>query len=159
MKTTLLCSLLIITTFICCKESQKGMTFKEAENMGISFDSLELEYKTLHSLGKSDTLLIEKAGKAYYNFFNAFNTYLTNKNLKWPFEVKCFHKMYFSPDGSFNYFLFNFLNEPPYKVSPEQETKFKILLNEFIDNYKFPITTDVKYSQCGSIIYGSKKKN
>lgn len=63
------------------------MTFKEAENMGISFDSLELEYKTLHSLGKSDTLLIEKAGKAYYNFFNAFNTYLTNKNLHKIFQL------------------------------------------------------------------------
>ena len=164
MKTTLIFFLFIIITFICCNESSKGLTFKEAEKIGIYFDSLNLEYKSAVRVDKSDCVFtsdedIEKVGLAYDKLVNDFLKYLSERNLKWPFPAKCFHKIYFSPDGSIDYFLFNFLNEPPYKVSLEQETKFKKLLNEFIANYKFPITADVKYSQCGSIMYGSKKEN
>ena len=102
---------------------------------------------------------MEKTSTAYQNLFDEFGKFLKEKNFKWPFAASCFQKVYLSEDGKIDYFLFNFLGEPPYEVTADQEMKFKRLLNEFIKVYKFPITASTKHSQCGTVVYGLKKSN
>lgn len=99
-----------------------------------------------------------KATLAYQNLVEDFGKYLTKNNFNWPFATSCFQKVYFREDGTIDYFLFNFLGEPPYEVTADQEIKFKILLNKFISEYKYPISANMKYSQCGTIVYGLKRE-
>lgn len=156
----LLYSVLIIASFS-CNENQKGLTIQEAERNGILFDSLNIIYKSAVSVDTSRAVFkvdadIEKAHIAYQNLLNDFGKFLTKNNFKWPFSTTCFQKVYFSKDGTIDYFLFNFLGEPPYEVTVDQELKFKNLLNEFIKGYSYPVTANMKYSQCGTVVYGSK---
>jgi len=152
----------VIITILSCIENPKGLTIQEAEKMGIFFDSLNVVYKSAVSVDTSNAVFktepdIEKAHIAYQNLLEEFSKFLTKKNFKWPFATSCFQKIYFSEDGKIDYFLFNFLGEPPYKVTADQEMKFKSLLNIFIKVYKYPITANMKYSQCGTVVYGLKK--
>lgn len=154
----------VIILCISCNEIPKGLTIQEAEKQGIFFDSLNIIYKSAISVDTSNAVFktetdMEKASIAYQNLLDEFGKYLTKNNFKWPFATTCFQKVYFSEDGKIDYFLFNFLGEPPYEVTADQEMKFKSLLNEFIEIYKYPITANMKYSQCGTIVYGLKKSN
>lgn len=146
-----------------CKDDPKGLTIQEADKKGIFFDSLNMVYKSAVSVDTANAVFktepeMEKVSIAYQNLINEFSNFLTDNNYNWPFATTCFQKIYFSEDGKIDYFLFNFLGEPPYKVTPDQENKFKVLLNEFIEYYKYPIISDLKYSQCGTVIYGLKKE-
>lgn len=163
MKNFQLVALIFIVISISCKENdkEKTMTFLEAEGKGILFDSLNLVYKSAVSIDTSNSVFKnetdkEKATIAYQNLLNDFGKFLKKNNFKWPFATTCFQKVYFREDGNIDYFLFNFLGEPPYEVSADQETKFKKLMNEFIKSYKYPITANMKFAQCGTVVYGSK---
>ncbi len=157
----------IVLTFVViiigCKEKdkEKAMTILEAEGKGILFDSLSLEYKsavgidTVNSVFKNETDK-EKAIIAYQNLLDDFGKFLKKNNFKWPFATTCFQKVFFREDGNIDYFLFNFLGEPPYEVSADQEKKFKELMNEFIKSYKYPVTANMKFAQCGTVVYGMK---
>lgn len=137
------------------------MPFLEAEGKGIFIDSLDLIYESAVNVDSSKAVFkeetdIERAMLAYRDMNKDFGKFLKENNFKWPFAITCFQKVYFNNDGSIDYFIFNFLGEPPYKISAEQEMKFKELLNKFISTYKFPITADMKYTQCSTIVYESK---
>ncbi len=147
-----------------CDEIPRGMTVLEAEEKGIYFDSLNVTYKsavstdTTNSVFKNESDMV-KSIQEYQNMLDEFGKYLSEHNFNWPFATSCFQKVYFNEDGHIDYYLFNFLGEPPYEVSAEQELKFKKLLNEFIKGYKFSIKANQKYSQCGTVVYGLKKDN
>jgi len=156
-------ALVSILYTISCKEKdkEKAMTFLEAEGKVILFDSLSSVYKCAVSIDRSNSVFknepdMEKATIAYQNLLNDFGKFLMKNNFKWPFATTCFQKVFFREDGTIDYFLFNFLGEPPYEVSADQEKKFKELMNEFIKSYKYPITANMKFAQCCTVVYGSK---
>lgn len=151
----------IIVTTVSCSKEYKAMTIQEAESKGIMFDSLSEVYKSAVSIDTANSVFknetdMEKATTAYQILLNDFGKFLTKNNFKWPFATTCFQKVFFHEDGKIDYFLFNFLGEPPYEVSAEQEKKFKDLMNEFIKSYKFPVTANMKFAQCGTVVYGMK---
>lgn len=152
----------VIIIFLCCNEIPKGLTIQEAEVKGIFFDSLNAVYSMANSVDTSKPVFkteadMEKAFIGYQNLFDEFGKFLKEKNFKWPFATSCFQKVYFNEAGEIDYFLYNFLGEPPYEVTADQEMKFQKLLNEFIKVYKFPVTANRKHSQCGTVVYGLKK--
>lgn len=153
---------LAFTIFMGCKEDPIGLTFLEAEKKGISFDSLNVIYKSANSLDSTKTVFKTEADMidgsiAYQNLYDELGKYLKEKGFKWPFATTCFQRIYFNEEGTIDYYLYNFLGEPPYEVTADQEMKFKGILNEFIKNYKFPVKTNGKHSQCGTVVYGLKK--
>ena len=153
----------LIIILLGCNENPIGLTIQEAEKKGIFFDSLNLVYRSAISVDTSNAVFktesdMEKASTAYQNLFDEFGKYLKANHFNWPFATSCFQKIYINEDGKIDYFLFNFLGEPPYEVTAAQENKFKSLLNEFIKDYTFPFTTSMKHSQCGTVVYGLKKE-
>ncbi|KEO75265.1 hypothetical protein [Anditalea andensis] len=149
MKIYLLCIFLTLTG-LCY--GQAAMTFDEALAKGINIEKLDKEYKSgIHS----DTSLavfknVNEYISAYQSMLQELGKHLQEKGFKWSKPTKCFNRIYFAENGEVDYFLFNFYQD---EISIEQEEIFKNLLNDFIQEYRFPIREDEKFAQCSPVNY------
>jgi len=94
---------------------------------------------------------------AYIQLLQDLGQFLSDQRFTWKKATRCFNRIYFSPDGSIDYFLFNFLGKAEDKPDEVTEKEFQNLLNLFIANYQFPLTAKVKFAQCSPTTYLPKK--
>lgn len=138
-----------------------GITFQKAEKQGIAYKYLDSIYK---SAVHTDTSLAvfktekeqEALQQAYIKLLNDFGVFLTTNEFFWDKPTYCFNRIYFNKDGSIDYFLFNFLGKGGDLPSTEKQKEFQRLLNLFIQNYKFSLTSDTKFAQCSPTVYKPK---
>lgn len=138
-----------------------GMTFQEAEKKGISIDHLESIYK---SAVHSDTSLAvfktpeqqDALYEAYVKLLQDFGNFLAKNNFKWEKPTKCFNRIYFSPNGKIDYFLFNFMGKAN-ELPADKQATFNKLLNQFVKYYQFAATAKVKFAQCSPTTYMPQK--
>lgn len=135
--------------------AQKAMTFSEAEQRLDNYHSLDEEYKSaVHSdvglaVFKSDEEQ-RKHIESYQKFLQRLGMHLKSNGFKWANSTKCFNRIYFDKDGTIDYFLFHFTEE---NVPADQAKRFQSLLEEFISDYRYPVTASVKFAQCGPVRY------
>lgn len=136
-----------------------ALSFQEAEQKGISIKHLDSVYKSALHIDTSLAVFKtekeqEMVKKAYITLFKDFGKFLKTHNFKWDKPTRCFNKIYFNTDGHIDYFLFNFLGKTVEdKPTEEKQKEFQYLLNLFIKDYKFPLTTKTKFAQCSPTIY------
>jgi len=95
--------------------------------------------------------------QAYIKLLQDFGQFLSNNNFKWEKPTRCFNRIYFSSNGTTDYFLFNFLGKIEDKPTENIEKEFQRILNVFISDYKFPLTAKTKFAQCSPTTYMPKK--
>lgn len=145
--------------FSCQSVSQnRGITFQNAVKQGISFEHLDSIYTSaIHadsSLAVFKTEIEEEELlQAYTKLLQDFGKFLSANNFKWEKPTKCFNRIYFSADGTIDYFLYNFLGSSENKPNEENQKEFDRLLNVFISDYKISITADKKFAQCSPTTY------
>ena len=135
-----------------------GLTFQNAEKQGISIKHLDSIYiSAVHtdtSLAVFKTEIEQEAmQQAYIKLLQDFGKFLSENNFKWEKPTRCFNRIYFSADGTIDYFLFNFLGKPEDKPAENIEKEFQKLLNVFILDYKFSLTAKTKFAQCSPTTY------
>jgi hypothetical protein len=129
---------------------QSGMTFKDASGI---FQDLEERYKSAVHVDTSQAVFPGKGQEvfnAYFKMFKDFAGFLKENKFTWGKPTRCINKIFFSADGTVDYFLFNFNNG---EINEDKEIEFKRLLNEFLKDFKFSLSADEKFSQCGPVIY------
>jgi hypothetical protein len=151
MKALFLYILFTLTMFTL--QAQKAMTFEQAKASGISTQTLDSLYQSaLHSdstksvFGKRP----EEFMKGYSQLLKDLNQYLHGHGYRWEQETRCFNRIYFNPDGSIAYFLYNLKKGV---ITPEKEKQFDTLLNGFIKTYRFPLGAPVRFAQCSPTVY------
>lgn len=143
--------LLTISTY-----GQIGLTFNNAKNQGIDIKSLDSIYMNAINYADSTKGAFININEFYDNYLNMlkeFGRFLNENDFKWEKTTKGFNRIYFNTDGSVDYFLYNFKEG---EISEEKELRFNQLLNEFIKNYKFPMTNEHKFVQCSPVNYLDK---
>ncbi len=138
-----------------------GLSFKEAEKKNISIELLDTHYKSAIHSDTSQAVFkteIEQVAlqQAYVKMLQDFGKFLSENNFKWEKPTRCFQRIYFKPDGTVDYFLYNFLTknvEPKDQLSEEKQVDFDRLLNIFIKNYQFSVKANVKFAQCSPATY------
>lgn len=135
-----------------------GLTFQQAEKQGISIKHLDSMY--MSAVHSDSSLAVFKTAteqealqKAYTKLLQDFNKFLLQKDFKWEKPTKCFNRIYFTPEGTIDYFLFNFLGKPENKPSEKVEAEFVRLLNVFIADYRFALTAKTRFAQCSPTTY------
>jgi len=135
-----------------------GLTFQNAEKQGISIKHLDSIYisavhtDTSLAVFKTETEQ-EAMQQAYIKLLQDFGKFLSENNFKWEKPTRCFNRIYFSADGTIDYFMFNFLGKPEDKPAENIEKEFQKLLNVFILDYKFSLTAKTKFAQCSPTTY------
>lgn len=155
MRNFMMCLLFILLSFAAV--SQQAMTFNAAGSKGIRLTYLDSTYKSgLHSDSTKAVFGNKQAEfiAAYRQLLQDLGNHLRSKGFTWGKETRCFNRIYFSQDGTIDYFLYNFNKD---QITPEQEKAFDTYLNEFIKTYHFPLTADTKFSQCSPVVYNDKK--
>lgn len=131
------------------------MTFAEAEQKVKKYSKLDKEYKSaVHS---DVALAVFKSDEeqrthiaSYQKFLQGLSKHLKSNGFEWTTTTKCFNRIYFAKDGSIDYFLFDFLED---NVTVEQAENFRHLVERYISDYRFPLTSKVKFAQCGPVRY------
>lgn len=133
--------------------AQRAMSILEAEMSGMSMNHLDSIY---HSALDSDstkavfgTRQVEFQ-EAYIKMINDLSIFLNKNKFKWETPVKCFNRIYFSPSGRIDYFLFKFKHGD---LSSEKEKTFTKLVDEFTKDYQFAVKAENKFAQCSPIKY------
>lgn len=132
----------------------------ETTHKGISIKYLDSIYKS--AVFPSDTVRAvfkteeqeEAMHSAYVELLQDLGVFLTAHDFEWGSARLCFNRIYFAPDGSIDYFLYEFKGDN--KPSEEKQKEFSQLLNLFIQNYKIPIEADQKFAQCSPVRYMPK---
>ena len=139
--------------FLCavCGFTQKSMQLEDAEK-NEKFQKLDSLYKS--GIHTDTTIAVFKNQEvyiaAYQEFIFQLADFLAKNNFKWGKEVRCFNKIYFSKEGTVDYFLYNFKEG---QLSDEQKVIFATLLQRFIEDAQFGLKADVPFSQCSPIKY------
>ena len=153
-----LLTLFLFTTFsISVLSAQKGFRREEAEKNGVRVSLLDSTYKSaIHTDPKLAVFTDqETVSKAYTQLLMDFGQFLVSKNFQWEQPVSGFNRIYFNKDGRIDYFIYQFRGDV---LSPSQVSQFDQLLNEFIQQYTFPLHADVKFAQCSPVTYVPKEK-
>lgn len=134
--------------------SQVAMSFKDAPQKGIEVKTLDSNYKSAidsdlqKAVFKTDAE-IEKHITAYQEFLMNFGAFLEDNNFKWEENTRAFNRIYMRPDGTIDYFLYQFNTTIP----EVKEKEFNRLLNIYIKDRKFGITANEKFAQCSPVTY------
>jgi len=134
-------------------------TFEDAESTGISISKLDDTYPSAAHYEPEKGVFKERQPeflKSYVNMHQELGKYLTQNGFNWPKTTQLFTRVYFDSSGTIDYFLIN-----PKKANLDEgeiELYFR-LLNEFIKDYKLPISASSGFAQCSPIKYVSKKKD
>jgi hypothetical protein len=129
-------------------------TFKDAvENKGLSIEKLDAAYQS--ALHDDSTKAAFKGREkefheAYISLLRDLGTHLKENDFKWGKKTRCFNRIYIDKDGGIDYFLFNF---KPEEISSEKVEQFRQHLEQFIQNYKFPLSNKVNFAQCSPVTY------
>lgn len=135
-----------------------ALPFQDAEKQGISIKHLDSIYKnavnsdTSQAVFKTDTAQ-EKLQQSYTKLLKDLGNYLSKNNFKWEKRTPCFNKVYFNNEGTIDYFLFIFRGNAKDNPSEAKQKEFQRLLNLFIKDYKFSLTANTKFTQCGGAVY------
>ena len=138
-----------------------GLSFQEAEEQGIVIKELDSIYKSaIHADTAQAVFKTEEEQRAmfeaYQKLLQDFGGFLSNHDFIWDKSTRCFNRIYFDTDGTIDYFLFNFLEDEPDKLSDEKQKEFQRLLNLFIADYKIPLTAKSKFAQCSPTRYAPR---
>jgi hypothetical protein len=142
-----------------------GLTFQDAIKQGLTIQHLDSIYKSAVHVDTSQAVFKTEAEQnavyeSYVKMLQDFGIFLTANNFNWEKPTKCFNKIYFSSDGTIDYFLYCFTTsgiKAESQLSQEKQAEFNRLLNLFIFNYKFPLTAKTKFAQCSPATYMPKE--
>lgn len=133
--------------------AQLGISLAGAEDRGISIPRLDSTYQSgIHSdpdlavFGDQQNEYIQ----AYYALIRDLTSYLNTNDFRWGGQTRCFNRIYFNPDGTIEYFIYEFEEG---EISDERKEQFEQLLNEFIVDTKFPLSKNVRFAQCSPVNY------
>ncbi len=133
----------------------KCYPWKEVEKSGVTFNELDSTYTDATN---ADTTMLtafkgreDEFGKAWKKLLQDISTFLWKNSFRWDSLTQCFNVFYFDSDGTIDYYFYNIKDF----TKTEQYEK---LMNEFIKDYKFPLTAETKFKQCGSAIFQDKKE-
>lgn len=89
--------------------------------------------------------------KAWIKLLQDMSAFLSKNNFKWGKATNCWNQFYFDKSGTIDHYI--------YKIDDfEQTEEFEKLMNEFIKNYKFPLTAEIKFKQCGYARFQDRKE-
>jgi hypothetical protein len=130
--------------------------FTEAARQGIRFEVLDSIYRP--ALDQDSTKAVfhgreDQFQKAYGALLGDLNSYLKQNGFVWQKNVRCFNRIYLSPEGKIDYFLYHFL---PGELESKEQKKFSSLLDSFIRQYEFPLKTQTRFAQCSPVIYKAR---
>jgi hypothetical protein len=140
---------------------QKAISQEDAIKFGIDIEKLDQNYKSaIHSDTTKAVFKSEedqqKLQKVYNKLIQDFNSFLSQNGFKWEKKTRCFQRIYFSSDGTIDYFIYNFKlksvlpNDIP---TEEKQAEFKRLLSLFIKDYVFELKAKIPFAQCSPTLY------
>ena len=87
--------------------------------MGADFKAGRADNSYASAIRSDTSLAVFKTEKvkealplAYFKLLQDLGVFLSTNNFLWMKPTRCFNRIYFSPNGSIDYFLFNFLGKP-----------------------------------------------
>jgi hypothetical protein len=147
----------ILLIFFISSFSCDGQTivsdFQAAVQKGISISELDSMYQSAIHENPAKAAFAgheKELTEAYSSLLTDLNSFLYRKNFWWEKNIRCFNRIYFSKNGTIDYFLFSF---KPGELEPAKQQHFEKLVAEFVGSYQFPLRHALPFAQCSPVTY------
>lgn len=146
---------LIFTLFEYSFSQTRCFSWSERDKSGNNLNELDSIYTDADNI---DTTLITAFRGREAELYDAMkqllqdiSTFLWKNNFKWEKQTSCRNYFFFNKDGTVDFYMyfikdFNKIDE------------FEKLMNEFIKDYKFPLTAEMKFKLCAPARFQDKKE-
>lgn len=147
---------LIFTLFEFSFSQTRCYPWKELDKSGFTYTELESVYT--EAVNADTTTFTAFQGredelhKAWMRLLQDLSAFLSKNNFKWGTATNCWNRFYFDKDGTIDYYFYQIKDF-------DKSDEFEKLMNEFIKVYKFPLTAEMNFKQCGYAIFQDKKEN
>lgn len=134
-------------------------SFQNAQKNGNSIWTLENEYPKACAADLFSSVFknehdVNSLYIAYNKMMEDLKKYLKANSFAFDAPTKCINRVYFSANGSIDYFYFNFLaSDPATKPTIEKQDEFKRLLSSFIADYRMNISAPSKFAHYSPITF------
>lgn len=158
MKSIVLTLLLTVTTLSLCAQHQ-ALSFEKADELGISRKQLDSLYQSAVNVDSTQAVFnTTESNKSfisnYYQMLKDIGAFLREKGLIWKENVSLFHRVYFAPDGSIDYYLYTFRGDKSTRPPTQDIELYDRLMKEFVAQYNIGKQADKKFVQCGKVTFG-----
>ena len=96
---------------------------------------------------------MEEVRASWVNLHQHMQTFLAENNFDWGVNdslISIVNRIYFSPDGEIEYYLFGIQNE---NVAEEKKNAYKKILESFSAKKEINLERRRRFAQCGKIYY------
>lgn len=157
MKKQLLVFLLLFPFLI---SAQTCITFQQADKNGKGQVQLDSVYLPAFHADSTKAVFPGKRqdefSEAWTAYFSGLMKYLAKNDFTWGKETNCFQKIYFSPSGKVEYWLYNFQKKDNIPEATQQ--RFEALLLEYSKKHRIHIKADVPFTQCATVVFYDVKE-
>lgn len=148
MKKIFITSLIILGFFLKHSYSQTvSINIQDVESYGINISDLDEQYPSAASANPEQGILDNQKRflQEYQQLLRKVALYLNKNGIDWGSTTNFVHRIYFSKNGTIDYFLFN---TPGKNLDDE---KIKKYIEKFSKDYKLSFTADTTFKQCGTV--------
>lgn len=135
--------------------AQTCITFQQAEKNGKGQVQLDRDYLPAFHADSSKAVFPGKRqdefSKAWTAYFSGLMKYLAKNDFMWEKETNCFQKIYFSPSGKVEYWLYNFQKKD--NVPEATQQRFEALVLAYSKKHCIRIKADVPFTQCATVVF------
>lgn len=125
----------------------RAVLLPEAAAMGITLDTLELYYPSgMFLLGDS---VPQKYLMAWQQFVLGVRNALIEAGMNWNEPYRLWGRAFFAPDGTVDHYIYNWNGSP--QPSDEWKNRFKDVLENYLDTFRFVYPMHRRFAQCGGI--------
>lgn len=147
--------LFFLLLFPLLASAQTCITFQQAEKNGKGQAQLDSLYLPAFHADSTKAVFPGKRqdefSKAWTAYFSGLMKYLAKNDFTWEKETNCFQKIYFSPSGKVEYWLYNFQKKDNVPEATQQQ--FEALLLEYSKKHRIRIKADVPFTQCATVVF------
>lgn len=150
---SLLMILFILTSPV--EALQMAMSFSEAEAADISIEEIDSRYSDAIHVNPRLAVFSDNQSefiRQYREFIQNLALYLNENEFFWDEPKRVFNRIYFSEDGSVEYF---FYNDNHTGFNSTEIRNFNRLVSEFIQNNRLNIKAESAFAQCSPVVYSN----
>lgn len=131
------------------------LSFSQADEQHISIETIDNQYPdAIHANPEQALFSTNQAEfiQEYQNFIQELAQHLNEYGFFWEEPTRIFNRIYFSKEGTVDYF---FYNEEHAGFTDSQMEEFNKIVADFITNHSLNIESESTYAQCSPVVYAN----
>ena len=133
-------------------QGQKLMRLVDARAIGLTMEHMDSLYKSAFNMQESTDCAFPGRSEAFLEIWpstlQSVGEYLHRQGFRHAQDIPVTYRIFFGPDGRIEHFHYAIRDA----IDPALEQRFQKGVEQFTDDYAFPMKPDGPFKQCGKMV-------